>query len=228
MYCVKCGVRLQDGVSVCPLCQTPVWNPDESKKEELYPDNLPHHTRESGLAGAAAMTVVCVIALAAVMIVCFRLYGALRWGSYAVGGILLFYIAVILPGWFRRPRSEVFVPVDFVAAALYALLICLQTGGSWFFSFALPVLLLSCLLTMAMICLLKYVRRGKYYIFGGFLILLGGFTVLVELFEHLTFGTAMFRWSLFSLAVFGVVGLFLLLSGMIRPLRHALEKHFFF
>ena len=205
MYCVKCGVRLQDGVSICPLCQTPVWNPDESKKEELYPDNLPHHTRESGLAGAAAMTVVCVIALAAVMIVCFRLYGALRWGSYAVGGILLFYIAVILPGWFRRPRSEVFVPVDFVAAALYTLLICLQTGGSWFFSFALPVLLLSCLLTMAMICLLKYVR-----------------------FEHLTFGTAMFRWSLFSLAVFGVVGLFLLLSGMIRPLRHALEKHFFF
>ena len=78
MYCVKCGVRLQDGVSICPLCQTPVWNPDESKKEELYPDNLPHHTRESGLAGAAAMTVVCVIALAAVMIVCFRLYGALR------------------------------------------------------------------------------------------------------------------------------------------------------
>ena len=228
MYCVKCGVKLQEGVSGCPLCGTPVWNPDENKKEELYPDSLPRHTRESGLAGAAAMTVVCVIALAVVMIVCFRLYGALRWGSYAVGGILLFYIVAILPGWFREPRSEVFVPVDFAAASLFTLLICLKTGGSWYLSFALPVQLMSCLLATALICLLKYVRHGKFYIFGGFLILLGGFTVLVELFEHLTFGTAMFRWSLFSLAVFGAVGLFLLLSGMIRPLRHALKKHFFF
>ena len=51
MYCVKCGVKLQEGVSSCPLCRTPVWNPDENKKEELYPDSLPQHTRESGLAG---------------------------------------------------------------------------------------------------------------------------------------------------------------------------------
>ena len=228
MYCVKCGVRLQEGVSSCPLCRTPVWNPDETKKEELYPDSLPRHTREASLAGAAAMTVVCAIAAAVVLIVCFRLYGALRWGSYAIGGILLFYVAAVLPGWFRHPRSEVFVPVDFAAAALYTLLICLQTGGHWFLSFALPVLLLSCLLTTALICLLKYVRRGKFYIFGGFLVLLGSFTVLVELFEHLSFGSEMFRWSLYSLAVFGAVGLFLLLSGMIRPLRQALEKHFFF
>ena len=90
MYCVKCGVRLQEGVSSCPLCQTPVWNPDAGKKEELYPDSLPRHTREPSLAGAAAMTVVCAIAAAVVLIVCFRLYGALRWGSYAIGGSCCF------------------------------------------------------------------------------------------------------------------------------------------
>ena len=29
MYCVKCGVRLQDGTERCPLCDTPVWYPGE-------------------------------------------------------------------------------------------------------------------------------------------------------------------------------------------------------
>ena len=29
MYCVKCGVKLQDGTETCPLCQTPVWNPGQ-------------------------------------------------------------------------------------------------------------------------------------------------------------------------------------------------------
>ena len=67
-----------------------------------------------------------------------------------------------------------------------------------------------------------------FQIFGGFLILLGGFTVLVELFEHLTFGTAMFRWSLYSLLGFGAAGIFFLLAGMIPSLRRTLEKRFFF
>ena len=228
MYCVKCGVKLQDGVSSCPLCRTPVWNPAEVPEEKNYPDSLPRHYNESGLAGAVAMTVVCAIAAAVVLTVCFKLYGRLAWGGYAVWGILLFYIVAFLPGWFRSPRAEIFVPADWAAAALYTLYVCLKTGGHWFLSFALPVAVIGCILSTGLICLLKYVKRGRPYIFGGFLILLGGFTMLIEFFEHITFGTEMFQWSLFSLAGFGAVGLFLLIAGMIRPLRQALKKHFFF
>lgn len=228
MYCVKCGVGLPEGASVCPLCHTPVWNPEARTEEKSYPDSLPRHTSESDLPGAVAMTVLSVIAAAVVLAVCFRLYGQLRWGGYAVGGIALFYVTAILPRWFRRPRAEVFVPVSHGAAALYVLYICLRTGGHWFLSFAFPLLGVSCLLTTGVICLVKYVKRGRLFIFGGFLLLLGGFTMLVEFFEHISFGTPMFRWSLFSLAGFGAAGLFLLAAGVIRPLRQALEKRFFF
>lgn len=228
MYCVKCGVRLQDGVERCPLCDTPVWNPGEQTRETSYPDTLPKHHSESGMPLAIALTVVCAVVCAVVLTVCFRLYGQLRWGGYAIGGILLFYVFAILPCWFREPKGEIFVPVDHAAAALFLLYLCVRTGGRWFLSLALPVLLLSCVLVTGLICLLKYVRRGKYYIFSGFFLLLGGATVLVEFFEHLTFGTQMFAWSLYSLSVFAAVGVFLLLAGVIRPLRHALEKRFFF
>ena len=228
MYCVKCGVKVREGASSCPLCGTPVWNPEGIEEKRTYPDTLPRYYSESGIAGAVAMTVVCAVAVAVLLTVCFRLYGALRWGGYAVWGVVLFYIVVVLPGWFRHPRGEVFVPVDHAAAALYALYVCVKTGGHWFMSFAFPVIGVSCLLSTAMVCLLKYVRRGRLFIFGGFMLLLGGFTVLVELFEHISFGTAMFRWSLFSLAGFGAVGAFLLIAGMIRPMRQGLEKRFFF
>ena len=228
MYCVKCGVRLQDGAAECPLCHTAVRSPEDAAAEPSYPDSLPAHYSESDTPGAVAMTVLCAIAAAVVLVICFRLYGALRWGGYAVGGILLFYIIAILPRWFRRPRAEVFVPSDHAAAALYVLFICLRTGGRWFLSFALPLIVISCLLSTALICLLKYVRRGRLFIVGGFFLALGGFSMLIELFEHITFGTPMFLWSLYSLAGFGAVGLFLLIAGMIRPLRDALEKRFFF
>ena len=42
MYCVKCGVRLTDGVRRCPLCQTAVWHPDgTAAAEPTFSDRYP-------------------------------------------------------------------------------------------------------------------------------------------------------------------------------------------
>ena len=218
MYCVKCGVKLQDGVEQCPLCRTPVRNPEPRQESRSYPATLPRQHRESDLPGAVALTVVCAVAAIVTLTVCFKLYGGLRWGGYVVFGLLLFYVVAVLPRWFRQPKIEVFVPIDHAAAALYVLYICLKTGGHWFLSFAFPVILSSCILSTAVVCLLKYVKGGRLFILGGFLLLCGGFTVLVEFFEHLSFGFGIFRWSLYSLAGFGSVGLFLLI---LRPLHHS-------
>ena len=228
MYCVKCGVKLQDGTETCPLCQTPVWNPEQLVRERSFPDSLPERHRESGRPLAMAMMVLAIVEIIVVMIVCFRLYGELRWGGYVIGGIALFYVIAFLPQWFHAPKGAVFVPLDHAAAAIYVLYICMKTGGHWSLSFALPIVIGSCLISTAMICLLKYVQGGRLFIFGGFLIVMGGFTMLVEFFEHLTFGTPMFRWSLYSLSGFAGAGIFLLLCGIIPSMRHELERRFFF
>ncbi len=228
MYCVKCGVKLQNGAERCPLCATPVWNPDEIAQERAYPEHYPHPQKESNLPFAVTMSVLCALAALVILTVCLKLYGTLRWGGYAIGGIGFFYVAAILPCWFRKPRSEVFVPIDHAAAALLAWFICFRTGGHWFLRFAFPVLLASCLLITAVVCLLKYVRGGRLFILGGAFLGIGGFTVLVEFFEHLSFGTKMFRWSVYSLMGFCAVGVILLLAGIIPAMRHALEKRFFF
>ncbi len=228
MYCVRCGVKLQDGVSNCPLCNTPVWNPEQPEQEHGYPDLYPRAQKESALPFAVAMTVVCALAIAVILTICMKLYGQLRWGGYAIGGTALFYCIAVLPCWFRHPPIEVFVPADHAACALYVLYICLKTGGKWFLSFAFPVILASCLLFTCAACLLKHVKGGRAFILGGILLGLGCFTVLVEFFEHLAFGTPMFLWSLYSLIGFALAGGFLLLAGMIPSLRGTLKKRFFF
>ena len=228
MYCVKCGVKLAEGVEKCPLCQTPVWNPEGLVREKNYPDEMPGQFRESARPAAMVMTVLCVIALAVMLIVCFQLYGELRWGGYAIFGTLLFYVLAVLPLWFCKAWPEIFVPVDHLFTALYVLYICRKTGGHWFVSFALPVIGACCLLLLGVICLLKYTKGGRIFILGGFLILLGGYTMLVEFFEHISFGVEMFRWSPYSTAVFGLAGLFLIIAGCIPSLREVIRKRFFF
>lgn len=228
MYCVKCGVRLQEGVTACPLCGTPVWNPEEKPGEKTYPDTLPRRHSESNLPSLFFLTALTVVVIVVELAVCLKLYGALRWGGFAAGGVLLFYIVAVLPFWFRRPLMVVFLPVDFLAAGLFVWYIAFATGGRWFWSFAFPVIGIACLLTVGLYVLLKYVKRGKLFIFGGFLILVGGFTVLIELFESVTFHTPMFLWSLFPLAGFFTAGLFLLLGGIIPPLHRAIKRRLFF
>ena len=232
MYCVRCGVRLQDGAAFCPLCHTPVRDPDgepEKKAEEKnYPDTLPRHHNEVDLPTLFFLTALAALVIVVELLVCIRLYGELRWGGFAAGGVLLFYIIAVLPFWFRKPFPEIFVPVDFLAAGVFVWYVAFATGGSWYWSFAFPLIAISGGLTVGLLCLLKYVKRGKIFILGGFLVLLGGFMLLIELFEHITFQTPMFLWSIFPMAGFLTAGLFLLIAGMIRPLHRALAKRFFF
>ena len=140
MYCVKCGVKLQDGVSACPLCRTPVWNPEqpeaEAETETGFPEVYPDMHRESNLPAAVALTVLCVTAAAVIFAVCMKLYGKLNWGGYAIGGLTLFYVIAVLPNWFREAPAEIFLPADHAAAAPSATPKARRTGRRGESSFA--------------------------------------------------------------------------------------------
>ena len=97
----------------------------------------------------------------------------------------------------------------------------------WFLSFGFPVTAMSCLLLTGFIALLRYVRGGRLFIIGGSVIVLGGLSMLVEFFQHITFGTKMFTWSLYVVSSCLAFGMFLILAGTIRPLREYLERRFF-
>lgn len=228
MYCVKCGVKLQDGVERCPLCDTPVWNPQADIPEASYPEGRePLITRESRLPAACVLSAIALLAVIVTLSVCLNLYRAISWGGYVLFGVLLAYIIFVLPLWFVRFSPLIAIPVDHAAAMLYVYYICRSTGGHWFWSFAMPIIACCCALVLGLYCLLRFIRRGRSFIIGGFMIALGGYTMLVELLEHITFGHEMFRWSLYSAASCLAIGFFFLLIGMIRPLREALDRRFF-
>ncbi len=227
MYCVKCGVKLQDGAERCPLCDTPVWNPCQEPGEAGYPCRYPDKSYGERVAGVALVTVILAALCLSALIFCLSTYGKVAWSSYVMMGVALLYIVAFLPAWFRRRHPLVFVPLDFVAVCGYLLYICLATGGHWFMSFAFPVVMLVCLITTAAIALLRYIKKGRLIITGGLLIAIGGSSILVEFFQHLSFGSRMFSWSLYSATAFSIFGVFLLVAGLVRPLREHLERKFF-
>ena len=229
MYCVKCGVRLQEGAKTCPLCDTPVrYDGDTGVFSGTYPGEIPARPSRAGrLALVGFLTLVLAAAGSSCLIFCLNTYGKMAWSGYVIFGILAAYAIGILPLWFRKPHPMIFVPVSFCAACGYLLYISIATGGNWFWRFAFPTVMLAGALTTATVALYRYIKKGRLFITGGLLIAIGGSAMLIELFQHLTFGSRMFVWSLYPVTAFGVFGLFLILAGMIRPLRRALERTFF-
>ena len=231
MYCIKCGVELADSEKVCPLCGTRVFHPDlpQAQGEPPYPPQEQARPEEVSHTGALFVLTVLLALPAVLSILCdWRVNGRIVWSGYSVGGAALLYVMVALPLWFRRPNPVIFVPVDFAAIILYLLYIDLATGGHWFLTFAFPVAGSIGVLITTVVALLRYVRRGYLYIFGGALIAAGGLAMLLEFLLNLTFGVHQtFFWSFYPLAAGVLLGVMLIIIAVCPPLRRSLHRKFF-
>lgn len=230
MYCIKCGVELCDGEKRCPLCKTEVIHPDykDLQKEELFPKGVMPKTEKPVKIGAILATVAVLLALSVVVVCDIQFNRAVTWSGFVMGALVVGYVALILPGWFSRPNPVIFVPCSFAAAILYLLYISIVTNGRWFMPFAFPVAGALSIIVCSVVTLMKYVPKGRYYIFGGAFIAFGSYMLLAEILMVLTFESIMVvGWSLYPLVIFALLGAFLIFLGICRPVREIMERKFF-
>lgn len=230
MYCVNCGVKLADSEEKCPLCATPVYHPliQRQPVRPLYPKNsVPTKTANKPTLQVAVL-LLFLLPILLTLFVDLRYHHGITWSGFAIGGLLLGYTVVALPGWFRRPNPVVFVPCDFVGAALYLLYIDLVTAGGWFLPFALPVTGALCLIVTAVVTLLRYLHRGKLYVIGGAVMALGALMLLIEFLLMLTFGLGFIGWSVYPFVVLFLLGGWLIFLAINKSARETVERKLFF
>lgn len=229
MYCVKCGVKLADTEKRCPLCSTaPGEYPIKREPERaLYPQNCyPEAAVKSGAVNGVLL-ILFLIPLLITLFVDLQTDWHLDWFWYVAGALMLAYVVLALPIWFRDPNLAIFVPCDFAALALYLLLINMLTKGNWYLSFALPVTVSIGLIVTAVVVLLRYLRKGRLYIFGGAMIAMGAVFLLMEYLLSVTFRIAFAGWSVYPLIVFALLGGLLIFLAVNSAARERMERKFF-
>lgn len=230
MYCVNCGVKLADTEEKCPLCNTAPGEPLTRREpaRALYPKNrYPEVTVKPSAVNSTSL-VLFLIPLLVTFFVDLQTGQKLDWFWYVAGALVLAYVVLALPIWFRKPNPVIFVPCDFAASALYLLLINLLTGGKWFLSLALPVTVSTGLIVTTVVVLLRYLRKGRLYIFGSAIIAMGTVMLLVEWLLSVTFHIAFVGWSVYPLIVFVLLGGLLIFLAINSSARERMERKFFF
>lgn len=229
MYCINCGVKLADSEKACPLCGTVPYHPDIIIKEAvgLYPSGKMPYSKPSTVGIKVIVTVGFVIALLISFLCDMQLNGRVSWSFYVIGALLTAYISFVFPFWFKKQSPVIFVPLSFIAIGTYLLFINLFIDGDWFLSFAFPVVGFIGLLVTSVVTLSIFFKRARLYIFGGALILLGGFMPLLELFLTVTFEIKFIWWSLYPLVSLCLVGFTVLFFAISPTAREAFQRKFF-
>lgn len=230
MYCMNCGVKLADTEKHCPLCGTSVYHP-ELKQPQGEPQYPLYHYPDLRVGPKTALLIITGLFLLPILITLpcdLAVDGQFNWFGYVAGGLSIAYVMFVLPSWFQKPNPAIFVPCSFLSVGLYLLYINLATGGNWFLTFAFPLIAFLGLLSTAVATLMRYVRRGRLFIFGGAFLSLGLYIPVMEFFIVYTFSGLRFTgWSFFPLVPLVLLGGFLIFLGICRPARETMERKFF-
>ena len=209
-YCVNCGVELDASAKKCPLCATPVLNPNETGRadEEAAPFPVrkeqvePVRRKDFGILVSItvlAATAVCGILNALV----FR--GSL-WSLAVLGGCVVFWVFLEPVLFFTGQPLWVSVLCDAAAVVFLLYMITfLSEDSGWFLELGVPLAVLTTgVAEIFVLCLCRLPRSFltvSLYLFTAVGLFCPGIEILVD--RYLDSRIAL-SWSAVVLTVCGV------------------------
>ena len=230
-YCVNCGVELDDTAAFCPLCQTPVHNPNRPVDRDS-PAPFPTEPGEVPLPPqkAAAVLVSAMLGAAAVSCGLLNLILLARhiWSLYVIGAAAMLWVFIVPPLLWRKLPLPVMTLLDAGAIGLYILLIAWELDGlDWYVHLALPAVVLLGAILLAQVVLLQKGRRSILttiaLVIASVAVYVAGLELLADLYFH---GSWEPSWSLVVLIVAGALEIPLLVVRRVPSLRREVRRRF--
>ena len=230
-YCVNCGVKLSDSDDKCPLCQTAVYLPGLQLRTDGKPP-FPAAELNQPKMNPKYKTIIAALALllpALLCLVCdYSISRRIVWSGFALGAALLIFCAVFIPLLISNKNVFFYLFVDFAVILGYLKYIEYKTLGSWFITFAFPVMISIMIIVSAGLLLKRFTRFTNLMISAISLILIGFECVLLEFLISRNFTEQEhFIWSYYPLITFVVLGIILIIIDKNHKLNEKVKKSFF-
>lgn len=143
-YCVNCGVELDNVTESCPLCRTPVVNPNLIKQQEItpsFPDRIYMPKSLNKRFGAFIASVVILLPNIVCTLVNILFYPDSIWGWLVNATSLLVWVVFVSPFLWKKTVSWALILIDSVCVMGYAAVICSLTGNKdAYFGCVLPLI----------------------------------------------------------------------------------------
>ena len=199
MYCIKCGVELEDGAKRCPLCETPVpeiKGLEEKKFVKEYPTiNINLYEMKMKKVKKAVFLSFFTISIISILEVLFQnliMYGKLEWGYYAISSILIFDLGLFVFLDSYRMRTNLFL----LLSGFTGYFLLLDFGDkklTWSLRLGIPIVLALYLISLIFSYVWDKHKSDKLKILNFFIFFVGIFLLILELII-----SKKMTWSIFS------------------------------
>lgn len=199
MYCVKCGVELEEGIEKCPLCQTKIPKIEglENKNyESEYPKiNINLYDLKMKKIRKGVFLSFFTISIISILEILFQnliIYGKLDWGYYAIPSILIFDLLLFIFLNSYKMRANLFL----ILIGLSSFLLFLDYGDkkfTWSLKRGVPIVITFYLLGFIFSFVWDKYKADKIKIINFFLFFTGIFLLILEFIIR-----KKFSWSIWA------------------------------
>lgn len=232
-YCVNCGVELEASLKECPLCRTPVINPNQLNSE--FPSS-PYPTTKGQVEAVKRkdLGILLSVVLTATSATCFLLnllvFDSSLWSLIVIGCCICLFVFTFPAIFYSKTPIYVSLLADGVSVAVYLFLISFLTSSStWFWQLGLPVVIV---LTVCAECFPLLSRFFHLTILSGSLcvfIEIPAFCVSLELLiKHLLDRPYRITWSAVVLTVCVIIDFALITILAKKRLRNEVRRRLHF
>lgn len=142
-YCVNCGVELEASLTECPLCHTPVINPNELNKK-IPPSPYPTDKGQVEVVKRKDLGILISVVLTATGVTCLLLnllvFNSSLWSLLVIGSCLCLFVFSFPAVFHCKTPIYLSLLADGLSVAVYLYLITFLTrSNTWFWQMGLPI-----------------------------------------------------------------------------------------
>ena len=232
-YCVNCGVELDGSSKACPLCNTPVINPNElQKREQKTP--FPKEKGQVETVNKKDMGILLTVLVIATAVTCGLLnafvFTGVRWSLAVIGVCAILWVIMIPVVIYTRQSIYLSLLLDGVVVGIYLYMLTFMTMRDiWFWELGLPlVLLVTFQIEVLTVCIRKLPRSFltvSMYIFTNIGLLCMGIEMLIDRYLQKAISLS---WAAVVLTVCTIVDIAIITMLSRRRLRNAVRRRLHF
>jgi hypothetical protein len=228
-YCVNCGVELSPKERVCPLCGTPVLRPGQSMPPLPEP-SVSYSPKPVRVERHSLLVLLTILFLLPILLSFFcdvSLHGSVEWAGYVAAGVILIYVALVLPLTLHTPvLFQLMLNVVALEGVLYY--ICHSLRGNWYWSFAFPIALFPFATAFLFVLLHRFARWNGLHIAALSCLSCGFYCLLIEWRCNVVFAVSEhFVWSFYPLITAAILAAILFFISRSESLQQRLARRFF-
>ena len=210
MYCIKCGVELEDGIEKCPLCGTKVPVIEAQSNEQIGTKEYPtikinlYEIKIKKIKKSIFLTflTICMITIFEIYLQNVVMYGEMRWGYYAIPSVILFLLSIFV---FLDDYSFMQnLLLLFLGISTYLAFLDFHDGKfTWSLRTGIPIVLTLYVLGLIFSWIMSKHKSDKIKTLNYFLILVGVFLLILELIVRHRLSWSL--WASIPLFILGIM-----------------------